>query len=466
MSEQNNRYVGTVVNCDATGHFGFVELRSLTLDGRPHGLDTDGDIFVHQDDLVAHDELRDGMGLGFEVTPDVKRGGKKLRARNASEILEAELIPSNEQPVPGLVVMAPLDQGISESVTALALRRNRLIVHRWMKDVPLPSVDKAIENKPLEGVPHEVGTSEELTSQILATIFPQLAAFDADFNVVDGSDQDLDKKVAETTALYEQLKLTAQILELTREVAQFKAMRKTLRFCKESGLVRRDSLIPNRYLADIFMACPVWFFALKTDELGRADDSWQKRDPQVSPTVMDFCDLFPNERWYHTFQMFNRRVRPLSMYSGEMIPPSVARMLSSATEAFDHVVIATPYHDLAGLEWQSPEWQRAIDPFVLGFKKGLPFFVVLARYSGTGVFPLLPELVADTTNFLRTNKDKLMGFGDRNTSSPYWYDGRRNPDYSLHEAGPTLIRHTDELLTAFEAGHLFDWLRGETDIVK
>ena len=135
-------------------------------------------------------------------------------------------------------------------------------------------------------------------------------------------------------------------------------------------------------------------------------------------------------------------------------------------ELFDFIVIATPYHEKAGQDWQDLEWLHLIDPYVLGFKVGIPFFFVLARFSDTGTFPLYNEMIADTIGFLQANMEKLRGFNQVN--NPYWY----HPDQSatsVQQLGTILIKHTHELIDHFEKGDLFDWLRGNsshTDLIK
>ena len=147
------------------------------------------------------------------------------------------------------------------------------------------------------------------------------------------------------------------------------------------------------------------------------------------------------------------------MYHGDKVPPFVARRLRKAVEAFDYVVIATPYHQEAGKDWQDIAWLEMIDPYVFGFKKGIPFFFVLARFSDSGTFPLYPEMVADTVEFLKANISKLHGFN--RVSSPYWHQFGTTNKYGYAQHGTYLQRHTDALIQHFEKGDLFDWLRGE-----
>jgi hypothetical protein len=122
------------------------------------------------------------------------------------------------------------------------------------------------------------------------------------------------------------------------------------------------------------------------------------------------------------------------------------------------VVIATPYHSEAGKDWQDLNWLHMIDPYVLAFKKGIPYFFILARFSDSGIFPLYPDMVADTINFLRENIGKLEGF---NQVNPFWHIvGRKGASLGLG-AGDYLKSHTNALIAAFDSGRLFDWLRGE-----
>ena len=147
---------------------------------------------------------------------------------------------------------------------------------------------------------------------------------------------------------------------------------------------------------------------------------------------------------------------------------AIAKRMAKAVTLFDHVVIATPYHDEAGLDWNNPEWRRAIDPYVLGFKKGLPCFFVIGRFSDTGTFPLFNELLADTIEFLRTNQQKLKAFND--IYQPFWHheptanepaDDDAMYGYETEKMfGDYLMDHIDRLLGEFERGTLFDWLRG------
>jgi len=158
----------------------------------------------------------------------------------------------------------------------------------------------------------------------------------------------------------------------------------------------------------------------------------------------------------------------MAQYQGEHLPPHIIRILTLAKPIFTYVAVLTPYHDVAGKDWQDIAWIRAIDPYLVGFQKGLPVMFILGRFSDSGIFPGFHQLVADTVNFLRVNKEKLAGFNA--VSSPFWFTWQRKDRDQQRDScfngplGDHLIAHTNQLLQAFELGHLFDWLRGEWDI--
>jgi hypothetical protein len=198
-----------------------------------------------------------------------------------------------------------------------------------------------------------------------------------------------------------------------------------------------------------------------------------ENDPDIHSTTRYFCDLFPSQNWSNLFQLFNRRARNLSHYKGDVIPPNVSRRIREAVQLFDYVVIMTPYHDVAGQDWQDAAWIRSIDPYVVGFKKGVPFFFILARFSDSGTFPIFTEMVADTVKYLRNNIHKLQGFNV--ATNPYWHNakvpGSPNPPGRSYDGliaadkparlGHYLISVVHQALKAFDAGQLSNWMHGK-----
>jgi hypothetical protein len=209
----------------------------------------------------------------------------------------------------------------------------------------------------------------------------------------------------------------------------------------------------------MFLALPVWFFPWSLSDITEARAS---SDPAVLSTTRFFCDLMPgNQRWADLYQIYNRRGRTLEHYVGEEIPPSIRRVIREAVDVFDYVVVMTPYHDVAGSDWEDETWLRTIDPYVVGFMAGIPYMFILGRYvEGAGDFPEHSRQVADTMDYLRTNKGRLRNF-NRSTEGgklATWANWVGRTDNQL---GSELITQVDELLAAFQEGIVFDWLRNE-----
>ncbi|MFZ2226022.1 MAG: hypothetical protein WA064_00970 [Candidatus Moraniibacteriota bacterium] len=466
MSEKNltekkadAKYYGTIVSVPKGENFCFVGIQSITEEtsGTPADLKTTEDIFLHQDDCA--DPLRVGMFVEFYAVEDRHRGAGHYRAFGAMEIAEGELIPSDESPIPGFYAMTRASE--DGTMVPIAPRTN---YHVGAKIVPTEAVNQVTKNDPMPGIPRGCFnyTDEEklrLLSAMLAAFFPSLALFSADYDILDMSDDELDKAVRENEPDLQALGMPQQIEEIRKEAKRFKEMKATLKLMFDDGLVRPDTIIPIRYLPDLFMAVPVWYFWAPPNEVGNIESVWQASDPHPQEEIKYFCNLFPHQIWAHTYQMFNRRMRSFRMYNGDKMPPFVSRRLIKAVKAFDYVVIATPYHQEAGKDWQDLNWLHLIDPYVLGFKKDVPYFFVLARFSDSGTFPLYPEMVADTIGFLGSNIEKLSGFDLVNM--PFWCVPSGTENIWRAQLGTDLKKHTKELICHFDDGTLFAWLRGD-----
>jgi hypothetical protein len=446
------KYVGLIRNTHPD-HYGWIGIDGVTRDdGSPHGLETEDDIYVNQADAPGL-ALAIGLEVTFEVVPDPKRSGA-FRAEKVWRFQQVAMIPVGEEPAPGLVLRREFPYLQPEQIAYLLK----------MKSVPATVVAQAQANAPLEGVPHvqvelTADQQRQLCEGFLRNHFPMLSSYSADASLADADDASLDEMVSEARETMRSLGFVDQIPVLEDEVGRFKRIRASLTLIWKEGLVRPDAIIPIANLADLVFACPVVYFWAQGDTATVADESWNNDDPDVHPVTAEFCDIFKSEVWRDFFQMYNRRIRTLKHYKGETIPAHILRRMKSAVELFDWVAILTPYHDVAGKEWRDPEWQRAIDPYIIGFHRGLPYFFVLGRYSDAGTFPLLNELVADTVGFLKANRKCLVGF-----SSPYWYEGVPG-ELNSYRGGRGNILQTlvDRLLVAFEGGYLFPWLRGEVN---
>lgn len=452
------RYIGRIATIPGDDGYAFIGIGSVMKDdGSEHDLGTRVDIFLHKDE--CRDPLMVGMEVTFDVVPDRVRGDGTYRAVGASKVVECELLPAQGNAIPGFpLTIAPVSSNGGTNVAV------RLPVHTSMKDVPAETVALVSANRPLPGVSRDFGdiprdeeAKHRLTQWLLTMLFPQLIGFEADYRILGYSDAELDQIVHETVNDYSAMGLEQEVEVVFAEVKRFKDVRAALGMIVEEDLVRPDTVIPIQYLPDLFMAVPVWYFWFPPREMAVAQKQWENGDPSPHEAVRHFCGLFPSQRWCDTFQLFNRRTRTLRQYKGEVIPPAAIRRMRRAVELFDYVVIATPYHDMAGKDWEDLEWIRAIDPYILAFKKGIPFFFVLARFSDSGTFPLFNELVGDTIEFLRNRKVKLNGFNRVN--SPFWCHADGSEVARMGQFGEHLKNHVDKLLAAFESGNLFDWLR-------
>lgn len=447
------RYNGTLPALLPRDRNGFIKLETVKRsDGSPHGLATTKDIYVHQDDCGS--PLRPHMDLSFEVTRDTERGGDALRAVDVMECVSGELVLVGEE---------------SGASRALADPRSLYVPptpaqRMGMKPIAPEAVDKVTANRPMPLVPRTHGgrteDAAEITHRLMQQLFPQFAAINEDG--VDMADERFDEVIKAAIADHKALGMEAQAGKMLSQANTYKGLRMLLR--SEEDLLKPETLIPIQYLPDLFMAVPVWYFF--TDDRVRVEVAALEKqtDPQVHPKLTYFCDQLPNPRWIDTFLMYNRRMRTLADYRGDLIPPRIVARMRKMAPMFDHLVIMTPYHDVAGKDWEDVAWLRSIDPYVVGFTNGVPLMFVLGRFSDSGTFPLYSELVADTIAFLRANILKLRGF-DR-VSNAYWYrPGRPNFFMSGRPAlGTHLVQHTGQLLQAFDAGNLFDWLRGEDKV--
>lgn len=476
-------------------HFGWIS-EVTELDGS--GRQTNGDVYIHQDDCDP--KLAVGLKIEFDLTEDPKRHGR-YRAMKATNCLTDLVLVGESRHLPALVT--------------------RQDYHRRAKTVPEVEVRKAMQNRPLEAVVnHELdrvvklNTTDDVYTFISAYLYdkyPGLEVMEVSFDLRQ-IDPDEQQKVDAYLGLQKELGLEAQAVMQQTEYVLFRATRETLKFMAErdfitpgmkitpkmlgalvgefdtralrvgnaditaslafmnqltrtfgflrqNDLLRPGTILPIKNVVDLAVAAPVWFVEAHEQLPG----TWNSHDPEPDAAVQYFCGLVPTQEWADFYQMFNRRTRCLSQYRGDSMPRHILKTIALARQHFDFVVIATPYHDIAGKEWGDPAWQRLIDPYLFGFKKGLPYMFFLGRWSDTGLFPLIADLVADTMKFLRENHGRLSGFG----AYPYWHFNDKNSpvytDNSYRNAGVGLQRFAQQLLTAFDQGILFDFLRGEAE---
>lgn len=474
MSKQ--KYIGRIASVPGNDGYAFIGITSVTqTNGMSHGIDTKTDIFLHKDDCST--QLQVGKTVAFDIEDDLKRGKGNFRAIGAVEFIEVDVLPPENTPMAEFTALAPFGARMGGSLMVPPTP-----AQRKMKPVPQELVEKVLENQPAPCIPRdssEPPNKNELMRLFLEDQFPTMTGFGIP-PTLNGDESAFQQQVDQTIADQEALGMTDQVATMKDEVKRFLEFRKALHFLVLNNLVRRDTIIPIQYLPEFFTAVPVWYFWKDSNDTAKADSNMRVDDPQTSDTTRYFCDLFPNQQWSNFYQMYNRRLRTLKHYKGDIIPPNVTKRIKEAIGLFDHVVIMTPYHDVAGHDWRNLDWIRSIDPYVVGFKKGIPYFFILGRFSDSGTFPLFNELIADTMDFLKKNKESLKNFDT--ASRPYWYlkyntdpnlavsgtvqnglsfEHYNNGNNNVLKLGGYLQKVADQILLQFEQGNLFNWLRGE-----
>ena len=338
--------------------------------------------------------------------------------------------------------------------------------HVMAKDVPNEDVEQAAKNLPFKEMlatfvrlTHHLGDSVQDANEFLKATFPSLVGFDVSFSLDNDADEAAEEqRINETCGVYKIAGMTGQIESLKNEWERFKGARKVFGLMKQNGSFRSDMIIPIKYLPEMLVACPVWYVTGKEGlpDLTKADD------PRPDAAIQYFCDSVGTKNFAWFYQIYNRRTRPFSAFTGrDIISTTLISIMQSGRQVFDYMAIATPYHDQASREWADPKWLRNIDPFLLGFMKGLPYIFVLGRWSGTGLFPLFLDMIADTINHLRLNKQLLGNF----MGQAYWYKGANgNCLESNGNAKNTLLMpFAEKIIAAFDEGRLFEFLREEPE---
>jgi len=502
-------YKGRIVDVRKNngGTYGFIAMKSvLRRHGQPNDLISEEDIYLHESDC-PNDPLETDIVVEFTVVLDETRDGWALRAKNARRIKRVRnaILKITGEPDSDLVM-------------------TRSVYHAKAKQVDERLVRQVIENRPFEGItPDEEPSDDDILSvgdegafeqamlQYLEQQYAGLVGIDIEMKILDFDEEKarlvLQEEIAENKALgmVEQVRVLQEefdslvpmigffkwilkdgllsadskieksmiktLFQTVEEEAQgpkraekLRGMMTGVNFIASHGVLRRNSLLPKRTLADLMAAVPVIYIVAENGQLQLVDHLSAEDDPRVHPFVAYLCSRFPTEHWADFVQIYNRRIRSISQYKGEIIPKKTRKLIKESKGHFTWVGVFSCYHDVAGRDWSNLNWMRSLDPYVLGFNKDLDVVFNLDRYSGDGIFPLHADLVADTVDFLRRNRSKLAGFGS--ADQPYWYR-HGDPDGHLQTRshGAVFVRRLQRMVDgfslAFDAGHLFEWLRGE-----
>lgn len=375
--------------------------------------------------------------------------------------------------------------------------------HRAKKNIPEALIAKALENNLFPGLQIFDLRAEDMNAEMLSIVGKEF--LQREFNALEQLGISLenptaaenDDLVARTSQLYESKNMQGQAFSLEAEYKSMRSVHEIFNFTQKAlenakfnrthisllqsvhnvctslkigermfvlgslaeicqwnmlrGKYHSPMALPMEFLPELFVSAPVWFIQGK-DVMDRNRED----DPKPGAEIKFFCDAVGTKEFTWLFQMYNRRTRTFDKFTGpDIMPPHVAENITELNKLFDYLVIATPYHDIAAKEWADPLWQRSLDPYLLGFKKGLPFMVMIERWSGTGLFPLIPNMIADTINHIQSKSNVLYNF----SIHTYWYRGNlaHGSDTCL---GSPLNEFGQKIISDFNAGNLFNVLRG------
>ncbi len=338
------------------------------------------------------------------------------------------------------------------------------------KPIDPAKVQKAAENGPFVTMlrPEMIEQPESLdmakiAGQFLAQQFAPLEAIEVSFTIDPKEiDEKSEKKsLTEAAQDFRGQNMEGQAASLETEYENFQKLRRMLAAMHEQDALMMDSLVPIHHLVDILVTAPVWFIEGR-DVIDNVDSGLA-----MDLGKMYFCQTLGSQEASWLYQIYNSRIRGFHRFSGrDIMKPRTRKLIPIAREVFDLVVIATPYHDIAGQEWQEAKWVRNPDPFLFGFSRYLPYAVLIDRWSGTGLFPNILDMIADTVDHLRTNGNVLENFprntiwylGLNGTGDPHW----RNLEPWVNgqqDKNTVLPKFASDLVTAFDEGRLFEFLR-------
>jgi len=429
---------------------------------------TNGDVFC------PNDRFEVGDYVSFDLLNVDREKPGRFRTETATKIVASEIVFSENGPVNAMVLRKAFESA-------------KVAYHNNAKPVSDEDKLQALMNVPFDQMllslaqavnAGDMPISEYAEQMLSDQAFPELASFDVSSSIAGDVDEEAEaERINEIADDYDSEGMDST--SLRDQYRRFAGARKVFELMQANGILHLDTIIPMRYLPEIAVACPVWYMeGLSVDGINSAPNQIGDSDPLPSMATRFVCDQVGTKEFAWFFQLYNRRTRPLSLFKGkDLMPPKIMKILKQARKTFDYVAILTPYHDEASQEWQDPEWLRNIDPFLVGFNKDVPFFFILGRWSGTGIFPLFLDMTADTMAHLRSHKHLLSNFG----SSSYWYRGERNPGETAEDKkknletggtylgnssnGNSLVNFAGQVLEAYDAGRLFKFLRGEKDEV-
>ena len=441
------KYTGRVIEA----YPGFSFIGDIKAKASDQAIFTNGEVFVPM-------EFAPGAAVDFEgLEPDPKRNGKYRTS---------------------LAKIAPAGTSVNANSAKEALMQlsRRQTYHATAKQVDPDLVELAVNNLPfneiLQGIIKQGygGTMpqhlfQEMATKFFLAKFSTLCSIGVSTSVKGDVDKGEEEKLINDFAnKYRHQNLAGQVNSLEKEYRNFLALREIFTKMYE-GKIGYGSLLPIKYLPDLTCAVPVWFTQTREDRqiLSENKPLGGHSNTAIAESDKYFSALIGSWNFSCFFQIYNLKSREFSQFAGkDIIPGHVLETIEWARYSFDHLVIATPYLDLPTEEWLNKkgmmeqeerdrlerERLRSIDPFLLGFVRDVPYVFLLERWSGTGLFPLIPEMIANTMDHLRQYSGLLRYINKLPVSLSS--DG---------DISKFLPRFAEDTVKAFKRGNLFDFLR-------
>lgn len=431
-------------------------------------METNGDVFLHDPDKL----FNPGDVVEFdELNPNPEKEGR-FRAEKARLIKKANALAT---PDSRAAVLAKVSEAHAYHTGAKqispASKRKAAMCAPFRQILEQKFTKEATDQMDTDT---QVLSAQEAAKDFLLRTFANLLPIIGEeaYTINNDMDQESEnKKVNKACEAYSKQGMDGQVLALTEEYRKFTGIREAFTLMETNHILNLETVLPMKHLADFLIAAPVWYIYSNTRQEGPwagyvpVYDDNSGETPKRHPEISWICQHIGHERFYHAYQIFNRRMRSLKTFDGrDIIPPNLMGILEAAKKTFDIVAILTPYHDVAMRDWNNADkWARNVDPYIIGMLDGLDFIFVLGRFSATGLFPNVTSMVADTMICLEQHKETLARF----SPELLWYgpDGSNLlKPHQDHRGNSTLVEFAEEMLAAYEAGILFDWLRGEAEI--
>lgn len=230
------------------------------------------------------------------------------------------------------------------------------------------------------------------------------------------------------------------------------------------------TVLDSSHMTELLLAMPVWFTALHTNK----KDTWVNTEYSHT-SKHDLCSRVSTPAFSWLYQLYNVQNRRIVDFPSSPDPiPTEYRAFRGRLEGLAATeVITSPYHQMGPQAWITPAFRPSIDPIAFCTISGCPKIVVLKRWSGTGVFPLMAQLVARTAEHLKVMREAISRI--TNVSSNIesgWLDSGwvpQAPNASVPASRTSVVSRLPAfiniLLDHYKKGTALAFLRGQTQPV-